>query len=106
LDAEITTASGKTKRGGRNSRLDSEHEPGEPVVGSLLKLGIEVAQSTVAKYLRRPPRIYRVQVAMLSIHTVYYNFGRILKTLRITPAMAASLSDHVWSLEEIAGLAK
>ena len=105
LDAEITTASGKTKRGGRNSRLDSEHEPGEPVVGSLLKLGIEVAQSTVAKS-SPPPRIYGVHVAMLSIHTVYYNFGRILKTLRITPAMAASLSDHVWSLEEIAGLAK
>jgi hypothetical protein len=34
LDAEITTASGKTERGRRNSRLDSEHEPSEPVVGS------------------------------------------------------------------------
>jgi integrase len=31
LDAEITTASGKTKRAGRNSPLDSEHEPSEPV---------------------------------------------------------------------------
>jgi len=57
LDAEITTASGKTKRGGRNSRLDSEHEPGEPVVGSLLKLGIEVAQSTVAKSSPPPPHL-------------------------------------------------
>jgi hypothetical protein len=45
-------------------------------------------------------------IAMVAIHTVYYNFGRIHKTLRITPAMAAGLSDHVWSLEEIAGLAK
>jgi hypothetical protein len=39
--------------------------------------------------------------AMVAIHTVYYNFARIHKTLRITPAMAAGLSDHVWSLEEI-----
>jgi hypothetical protein len=31
-----------------------------------------------------------------------YNLARIHKTLRITPAMAAGLSDHVWSLEEIA----
>ena len=38
---------------------------------------------------------------MVAIHAVYYNFGRIHKTLRITPAMAASLTDHVWSLEEI-----
>jgi len=36
----------------------------------------------------------------------HYNFARIHKTLRITPAMAAGLTDHVWSLEEIAGLAK
>ncbi len=38
---------------------------------------------------------------MVAIHAVYYNFARIRKTLRITPAMAAGLSDHVWSLEEI-----
>jgi archaellum component FlaD/FlaE len=31
--------------------------------------------------------------------------GRIHKTLRVTPAMEASVSDHVWSLEEIAKLA-
>jgi putative transposase len=60
LDAEITAASGKTERGRRNSRLDSEPEPSHPlwgaprIHGELLKLGIEVAQSTVAKYLRRP----------------------------------------------------
>jgi hypothetical protein len=40
-------------------------------------------------------------VAMVAIHAVYYNFARIHKTLRITPAMAAGLRDHVWSLEEI-----
>ena len=39
--------------------------------------------------------------AMVAIHAVYYNFARIHKTLRITPAMATGLSDHVWSLEEI-----
>jgi hypothetical protein len=42
---------------------------------------------------------------MVAIHAMYYNFGRIHKTLRITPAMAAGLSDHVWSLEEIVLLA-
>lgn len=43
--------------------------------------------------------------AMVAIHFMFYNFGRIHKTLRITPAMAAGLSDHVWSLEEIVLLA-
>ena len=44
-------------------------------------------------------------IAMVAIHAVYYNFGRIHKTLRITPSMAAALSDHVWSLEEIVMMA-
>lgn len=35
---------------------------------------------------------------------VYYNFGRIHKTLRVTPAMAAGVSDHVWSMEEVVAL--
>ena len=34
-----------------------------------------------------------------------YDFARIHKTLRITPSMAAGLSDHVWSLEEIVPMA-
>lgn len=41
----------------------------------------------------------------VALHFMYYNFGRIHQSLRITPAMAASISDHVWELEEIAALA-
>ena len=41
----------------------------------------------------------------VALHFMYYNFGRIHKTLRVTPAMEAKISDHVWSLEEIAALA-
>jgi IS1 family transposase len=40
----------------------------------------------------------------IALHFMWYNFGRIHKTLRVTPAMEAGLSDHVWSLEEIAAL--
>jgi hypothetical protein len=40
----------------------------------------------------------------VALHFIACNFGRIHKTLRITPAMAAGISDHVWSLEEIAAL--
>lgn len=41
----------------------------------------------------------------VALHFLHYNFARIHKTLRITPAMAAGISDHVWSMEEIAMLA-
>ena len=40
----------------------------------------------------------------VSLHFFYYNYGRIHQTLRVTPAMQAGVSDHVWTLEEIASL--
>ena len=36
----------------------------------------------------------------MALHFMHYNFARIHKTLRVTHAMAADVSDHVWSLEE------
>jgi IS1 family transposase len=42
--------------------------------------------------------------AMVAIHFMYYNFARIHKTLRVSPAMAAGLADHLWNLEELVGL--
>lgn len=40
----------------------------------------------------------------IALHYMWYNFGRIHQTLRVTPAMAAGVSDHVWSVAEIIGL--
>ena len=38
------------------------------------------------------------------LHFMFYNFARIHQTLRVTPAMEAGVSNHVWSIEEIVGL--
>jgi hypothetical protein len=40
----------------------------------------------------------------LAIYFMYYNFGRVHQTLRVTPAMEARISDHVWELREIVEL--
>ena len=42
--------------------------------------------------------------AAIALHFMHYNFARLHKTLRVTPAMEAGVADHVWSLEEIAQL--
>jgi hypothetical protein len=39
-----------------------------------------------------------------ALHYMHYNFCRIHKTLRVTPAMEAGIADHVWSLEELVAL--
>lgn len=40
----------------------------------------------------------------VALHFMYYNFCRIHQSLRITPAMAAGVTDHVWELEDIVKL--
>jgi IS1 family transposase len=40
----------------------------------------------------------------LALYFVFYNWIRIHKTLRVTPAMAAGLADRVWSWEDIVAL--
>lgn len=41
----------------------------------------------------------------VSLHYMHYNFVRIHKTLRITPAMAAGVTDRLWSTEDIVAVA-
>jgi len=40
----------------------------------------------------------------LAIYFMYYNFARIYSSLRVTPAMEAGISTHVWSIGEIVKL--
>jgi IS1 family transposase len=40
----------------------------------------------------------------VALYFMHYNFCRIHKTLRVTPAMEAGLTDHVWTIEELLDL--
>lgn len=42
--------------------------------------------------------------AAISLYFAYYNFCRVHQTLRVTPAMEAKLTDHVWSVDELVDL--
>jgi transposase-like protein/IS1 family transposase len=39
--------------------------------------------------------------AAVALHFAYYNFCRVHSSLRVTPAMQAGLTDHVWELREL-----
>jgi IS1 family transposase len=39
--------------------------------------------------------------AHTALHFAHYNFVRVHQTLRVTPAMAANITDHLWTLEEL-----
>ena len=39
--------------------------------------------------------------AALALHFMYYNFCRIHRTLRVTPAMEAGITNSIWTLTEL-----
>jgi IS1 family transposase len=44
--------------------------------------------------------------AAIALHFMHYNFCRIHRALRVTPAMQAGITDHLWSLGDLIGLLK
>ena len=86
---------------------------GNPNVSKISTSYVERQNLTMRMGMRRFTRLtngFSKKVENLehavSLHFMHYNFARIHKTLRVTPAMAAGVSDHVWSLEQIAALAE
>lgn len=84
---------------------------GEPVKDLVSTSYIERQNLTMRMSMRRFTRLTNAfskkienHMAAISLHYMHYNFARVHQSLRMTPAMAAGLSDHVWSLEEIIGL--
>ena len=43
-------------------------------------------------------------IHMIALYTVFYNFTKVHKTLRTTPAMAAGLTDKVWDMADVVRL--
>lgn len=43
-------------------------------------------------------------IHMVALYTVFYNFIRLHKTVKMSPAMAAGVTDRLWSMEDIAAL--
>ena len=42
--------------------------------------------------------------AALALHFAYYNFCRIHRTIRVTPAMEAGITDRLWSMSNVVAL--
>jgi hypothetical protein len=44
---------------------------------------------------------FQSHVHTLALYFAFYNFVRVHKTLRISPAMAAGITDHLWSIGDV-----
>lgn len=88
---------------------------GDPDPGLISTSYVERQNLTMRMGIRRMTRLTNAfskkvenLTAAVSLHFLHYNFARTHKTLSDpyprTPAMAAGVADHVWTLKEVAGL--
>lgn len=84
---------------------------GDPDVDHVSTSYAERANLTMRMCMRRFTRLTNAfskkienHCAAVSLHFMYYNFVRRHQTLRVTPAMAAGVSNRLWSVEDIVGL--
>lgn len=81
---------------------------GSPELKDVSTSHVERANLTMRMGMRRFTRLMngfskKIENHMhaISLHFIFYNFSRIHKTLRVTPAMQAGIATHVWSIKEI-----
>ena len=84
---------------------------GTPSAGDISTSYVERHNLTTRMCVRRFTRLTNAFTKKLENHghafalyTVWYNFARIHKTLRMSPAMAAKVSSTLWSMDDIVGL--
>lgn len=89
-------------------KCEREHLIGQPDPEHISTSFVERQNLTMRMQMRRFTRLTngfskkRVNhAAAVALHFAWYNFVRIHKTLRMTPAMAAGLSSHIWELGEL-----
>lgn len=84
---------------------------GSPDIAKVSTSYVERQNLTMRMSMRRMTRLTNAfskkienQAHAVALHFMHYNFCRVHQTLRVTPAMEAGIADHVWALDELAGL--
>ena len=81
---------------------------GNPDIAHVSTSYVERQNLTMGMSMRRFTRLNNAfskkldnHIHALALYFAFYNLCRIHKTLRVTPAMAAGITDRLWSLDDI-----
>ncbi len=84
---------------------------GNPDIAHVSTSYVERQNLTIRMHMRRFTRLTNAfskkvenHAHAVALHMMYYNFVRIHKTLRVSPAMAAGVADRLWEIADIAKL--
>ncbi len=88
-----------------------EPRTGNPDPDHISTSYVERSNLTMRMHMRRFTRLTNAfskkienHIHMVALYTVWYNFIRQHKSLRVSPAMAAGLTDHVWEISDLVEL--
>jgi IS1 family transposase len=91
--------------------IDCQRVVGNPDPKHISTSYVERQNLTMRMSMRRFTRLTNAfskklenHMAAIALHFMYYNFARVHQSLRVTPAMEAGISNHIWSVEEIVAL--
>ena len=81
---------------------------GLPDVGRICTSHVERANLTMRMHIRRLSRLTNAfskkwgnLKAALALYFCWYNFCRVHRSIRMTPAMEAGITDHIWGIGEV-----
>lgn len=84
---------------------------GNPDIDHVSTSYVERSNLTMRMHMRRFTRLtngfskkVENHAYAVALHMMYYNFVRIHKTLKVSPAMAAGVTDRLWEIGDIAAL--
>jgi len=109
-------ASGSASGGGKYSPaglVRAEYKPvsGDPDPFKISTSYVERQNLTMRMHMRRFTRLTNAfskkienHVHAISLHFAYYNFVRVHKTLRMSPAMAAGVTDKLWDMSDLVAI--
>lgn len=93
------------------SGCDKETKIGSPDMKHVSTSYVERQNLTMRMQMRRFTRLTNAfskkienHMASIALHYMHYNFVRIHQSLRVTPAMAAGVSDRAWSIQDLVSL--
>jgi IS1 family transposase len=90
--------------------IGAERQPkiGKPEYKHISTSYAERSNLTMRMHMRRFTRLTNAfskkvenHAAAIALHTFYYNFVRIHQTLKVTPAMAAGVTDKLWEMDDL-----
>jgi IS1 family transposase len=92
--------------------IEKKRIAGNPDMENVSTSYVERQNLTMRMHMRRFTRLTNAfskkmenHMHAISLYFMFYNFCKIHKTLRVTPAMEAGITDHVWDLEEVIWMA-